>query len=195
MGKLLAAGALSRKPTEPNGDRSTDPSTNGEETITRDDVHHLLSNRRRRDVLRYLETVDSSTTVGDLAVHIAADENEIPIPEVTSEQRKRVYISLYQAHLPKLDAEGVIDYDRDRGRIELAGEADELVEYLDDGSQASDNWSSYYLALACLTLGVVGLMWLGVAPIATVPGTGFAAVVGLLLLGLSVVHRYSATDT
>ncbi|AUX10086.1 hypothetical protein AArcSl_2465 [Halalkaliarchaeum desulfuricum] len=190
MGKLLATGALSRSSTEQNDNRPTDTNANDEETLTPDAVHQLLSNRRRRDVLQYLEDIDSTTTIGDLAVQIAAWEHDVSVTEVTSEQRKRVYISLYQTHLPKLAASGVIDYDRDRGRIALNGEAEELAVYLEDGGQVVRNWSRYYLTLACLSLGVIGLAWLGVSPFSTLSGMGYAGGVAIALLGLSVMHRY-----
>ncbi|MDR5673831.1 hypothetical protein RH858_11830 [Halalkaliarchaeum sp. AArc-GB] len=190
MGKILAAGALSRKSTKPSNDRPVDPNANVAGDLSPDAVHQLLSSRRRRDVLEYLKHVEAETTIGDLAARIAAGEHDLPMGEVASEQRKRVYISLYQSHLPKLAAEGVIDYDRDRGRVELAGEADELLAYLERSSQVRHTWSRYYLALACLSLGVVGLAWLGLSPFSAVPGMGYATLFAGALLGLSVVHRY-----
>lgn len=190
MGKLLAAGALSRKSTKPSNDRPADADVNDAGALSPDAVHQLLSSRRRRDVLQYLKNVEAVTTIGDLVVRIAAWEHDVPVEEVTAEQRKRVHISLYQSHLPKLAAEGVIDYDRDRGRIGLAEGGDELVVYLEDGDRVIHDWSQYYLALACLSLGVVGLARLGVSPFSTLSGMGYAALFSAGLLGLSVVHRY-----
>lgn len=161
MGKLLAAGALSQPSTEQSDDRTTDANANDDKSLTQDTVHHLLSNRRRRNILRYLADVDGATTLSNLAAQIAAWEHDVPLTEVTSEQRKRVHISLFQAHLPKLDAEGIIDHDQDRGRVELAEEADELVGYLEDDEQEILKWNRFYLALAVLSLGVVGLACLG----------------------------------
>jgi len=42
-----------------------------------------------------------------------------------------VYVSLYQAHLPKLDDFGAISFDRDRGTVERTPRTDELLRYLD----------------------------------------------------------------
>lgn len=83
-----------------------------------DDIFHLLQNSRRRDVLAYLEETEQ-TTLRELAEHIAARENGLSVAELRSDQRKRVYISLYQMHLPKLTAHGVIDYDKSRGTVAL----------------------------------------------------------------------------
>lgn len=95
-----------------------------------DRIFAILQNHRRRLVLEYLREHDT-TTQGDLARHVAAVENDIPESAVTSTQRKRVYVSLYQAHLPKLDDFGAISFDQDRGTIERTSRTDELLAYLD----------------------------------------------------------------
>jgi hypothetical protein len=107
--------------------------TQGEESPSPeqlDRIFAILRNHRRRLVLAYLREHDS-TTQGDLARHVAAVENEIPESAVTSTQRKRVYVSLYQAHLPKLDDFGAISFERDRGTVERTDRTDELLRYLD----------------------------------------------------------------
>jgi hypothetical protein len=91
----------------------------------------LLKNRRRRETIAYLLEHDGTSTLSDLAEHIAALENGIEIVELSSDQRKRVYIGLYQCHLPKLDKAGVIDFDKNRGTVVLnPSVADQLVPYL-----------------------------------------------------------------
>ncbi|MGZ0745696.1 DUF7344 domain-containing protein [Haloparvum sp. AD34] len=77
----------------------------------------LLSNRRRRLVIRYLNEVESATTLDDLAASVAAAENDTSTAALSSDQRKRVYVSLYQAHLPKLADVGVVEYDRESGTV------------------------------------------------------------------------------
>ncbi|MFB6358651.1 MAG: hypothetical protein ABEJ96_06540, partial [Thiohalorhabdaceae bacterium] len=52
--------------------------------------------------------------LGDLAEHIASIENDKPEVALSSTERKRVYVALYQCHLPKMDDIGVIDFDEDR---------------------------------------------------------------------------------
>lgn len=56
-----------------------------------------------------------------LAEAIAAWENDISVEQLTSKQRQRVYIALYQSHLPKLDDYGVIKYKQARGVIKPTG--------------------------------------------------------------------------
>lgn len=86
--------------------------------IARDDAYHLLQNERRRLALAFLSERDWLVNVGVVAEHVAAVENDIDVEELSAQQRKRVYISLYQSHLPKLDEHGVVDYDQSRGTVE-----------------------------------------------------------------------------
>ena len=63
-----------------------------------------------------LLTADAAetTTADDLAVRIAAIENDCSTNQLSAQQRKRVYISLIQTHLKKLDRAGVIHYDESK---------------------------------------------------------------------------------
>ena len=73
-------------------------------TIDPNDAYWLLGNERRRQALAYIVGVDSEwVSLSELAEHLA-DEDD-------SDSRKREYISLYQSHVPELDASGVLEYD------------------------------------------------------------------------------------
>lgn len=79
------------------------------EQITVDELFQALGNRRRRRVIHALE--GGTRDLGALARAIAAVENDITTGEVNAQQRKRVYISLYQSHLEKLDEWNVVEWD------------------------------------------------------------------------------------
>jgi hypothetical protein len=96
--------------------------------LTIDEVTTLIDNRRRRLVLMIVDG-RSEASIGDLSVEIAAIENDISPDRVDAEQRKRVYTSLYQNHLEKLDEAGVIEYD-DRAKVARATEATPAVANL-----------------------------------------------------------------
>lgn len=115
---------------EPSTPEGASVESTDEDELTLDIVFALLENQRRRDTLHYLEANDGSARLDELAEAIAAKENDVEIPHLTSQQRKRVYIALYQCHLPKLDGAGVIDYEQARGTIELNETADRLFRYL-----------------------------------------------------------------
>ncbi|MFC6725706.1 hypothetical protein ACFQE1_15285, partial [Halobium palmae] len=107
--------------------------------IEKDDLFHVLQNQRRRRVLNYLRTAEGSVDMRDLAEQVAAWENEKEATAITSEERQRAYIALYQSHLPKLDGMGVVEYDQDRGTVERTALADEFDPYLDvDGEGGAD---------------------------------------------------------
>lgn len=98
--------------------------------LSKDVIFSLLSVERRRRVLMYLADNGSETTLSDLAEHIAAEENDTEISHLSSQQRKRVYVGLYQCHLPKLADADVIEYDRSRGTVERRPNAALLYPHL-----------------------------------------------------------------
>lgn len=100
------------------------------EPLSKDMIFELLRNWRRRQVLRYLDVNDGTARLDELAEEIAARENGIDQQALSSSERKRVYIALYQCHLPKMDDSGVIDYNQARGTIELQQGAAPLFPYL-----------------------------------------------------------------
>jgi len=116
-------------------------------SLSQDMVFDLLSNSRRRFVLHYLERADGPVRLSELAAEIAAIENEVSTEELTSQQRKRTYVSLYQTHIPKLQDAGAVSYDAETGMVELASGAGEIGEYFQ--KQGTDRpWQYYYLVLA-----------------------------------------------
>ncbi|WP_254538906.1 DUF7344 domain-containing protein [Halomarina litorea] len=153
-----------------------------------DDAFNILSNSRRRYILYYLYTHDEPATIDELAGQIAAWENEIPIDELDDTARRRVYVSLYQTHLPKLDDFGIADYDRDEGVVELTDRADEIVRYLPVGEREQRDFTWYYVALAG---GAVVLM-LGIL-VDVIPAGAAAIAVALGLLAV-VVYQFLVSN-
>ena len=95
-------------------------------------VFDILRNERRQLVLGYVAvTGDDVVNIGELAEHVAAIENDVPVNALSSQQRKRVYVALYQCHLPKMGDSDVIEFDKDRGTIRLGPNADQITPYLD----------------------------------------------------------------
>lgn len=80
------------------------------------DVFQALSSPRRRMILELAHEHDS-TSLTEFATEIAAHENQTPTEAVTGEEYKRVYVSLYQTHLPKLHDGGYIEYDQQSGDV------------------------------------------------------------------------------
>lgn len=122
---------------QPTAESSTDQDT--EPALSKDVVFEILKNQRRRRVLQYLRD-NAETELGTLAEAIAAAENETTVEELSADERKRVYIGLYQTHLPKMDDAGVVTYDQDRGTVSAGPEIEQLYPYLeaDGGSETPD---------------------------------------------------------
>jgi hypothetical protein len=188
-------------PEEPDGitqeeiDRLLQEEQLEDEDFSLDDAFDVLRNRRRRDILKHLAAADDNTaTLSDLAEQVAAKENGIDRSELTSTQRKRVYIGLYQCHLPKMDDLGVIDYDQDRGTVVLEN-GSKLLSYLPDTAE-DDDQSPIPLYAALAVSGVLTVGLLGPGPVAAVPtpvwavlSTGVLIAVGLFLAELRGVPR------
>jgi DNA-binding transcriptional ArsR family regulator len=85
----------------------------------------LLSDARRRGVL-YAAERGEQTTVEELADQIASWLDDAEGDSCGSSVR----LSLIHTHLPKLADAGVVEYDRERGTVELAGGATDLEPFL-----------------------------------------------------------------
>ncbi|AXR81275.1 DUF7344 domain-containing protein [Natrarchaeobaculum sulfurireducens] len=156
--------------------------------LSKDVIFELLKNRRRREVLAYLLEAEETVTLGELAEQIAAWENDTDVNALSSDQRKRVYVALYQTHLPKMDDAGIVEYDQDRGLISLADNADLLMMYLDTDNHKQDRWDRWYAGLSVVGAAFVGAAILEVPPLTIVPTLGVTSAVVFAFLLLSVVH-------
>jgi len=100
----------------------------GNETVEDvSEAFNLLRNARRRGVLYTLKR-NERMSVGTLASRIAAWQSEESerAPDAGS-----VEMSLVHSHLPKLDAAGVVEYDRDEQVVELTDAASDLDPLLE----------------------------------------------------------------
>ncbi|MXV64622.1 hypothetical protein GS429_21600 [Natronorubrum sp. JWXQ-INN-674] len=152
----------------------------------RGEIFDLLSNHRRRYAIHYCKGEGEPVELGDLAEHVAAWELEKEVDELTSAERKRVYTSLQQTHLPTLERAEMIEFD-DR-TIELTDEASELDVYLDVVPADSIPWGIYYLGLTVVGSIVMAGLWLEVVPTETIPELGWATFVFALFAVSAVVH-------
>ena len=129
-----------------------DTTENDRDELTRDEVFELFNNPRRRYVLYLLDEEPDGMSIGDLTDEVAAWEEESTVENLTQQQRKRVYVSLYQTHIVKMDELGVVEFDRDSGVVELTPKADRIRRFL-PGDGEDRPWALYYLLIA-----VVGLL-------------------------------------
>nr|WP_049941850.1 hypothetical protein [Haloterrigena turkmenica] len=174
------------------GTPSHDPPSDEPEALSPDDIFHILQTNRRRDAISYLLDREGPVKMSDIAEHVSAKEHETTVAELTSTQRQRVYIPLYQSHLPKLDEKGVIDYNKPRGivrpteRIEVfrpyleAAESNESPDQpdADDGlvDQLFDGTHAMFVGAS------VGLLAASVSGLLVIPQLTLVAIIGLLFV-------------
>lgn len=163
-------------------------------TLSKDLVFTMLSNGRRRHVIHCLKQRDERVTIRELSRQVAAWENGIEPEALDYKQRKRVYTSLHQTHLPKLDDAGIVDYDRDRGTVALDDAARELEVYMEVVPENELPWSVYYLGLAVLSMALVPLVWLDIVPFAGVPDIALAALVAAAFGVSAGLQAYYSND-
>lgn len=156
------------------------PARAGPDGVTRDDLFHVLRNRRRRFAIHHLKRASGPVDVGELATQVAAWENGVSASEVTSRQRRRVYNALQQTHVPELDETGIVDVDR--REVELTDRADDLDLYLEVVPTSDVPWSKYYLVLGVVGLVAVGVTWLNAGPVGAFPDVTAGAFLSVALL-------------
>lgn len=157
-----------------------------------DTVFEILKNRRRRDILQYLWQHEGTANIGELAEHIAALENDIDVSALSSSQRKRVYIGLYQCHLPKMDDAGIVDFDKHRGTVELRAAAAELTAYLTVDEPEPTDLPTTSLAAALVVGALVPVGVLGVGPLAAVAPIWWALASTVTLLAVTAAQLSGA---
>lgn len=105
-----------------------------------DEQIKLLANVHRRRVLRYLRRSRRQVaTVDELAEHLRAHQGSEWGPDVRG--RDRVKIALVHEYLPRLDEEGVVDWDRrhDEVRYREPAVVDRVLDALPEDSMTVES--------------------------------------------------------
>lgn len=156
--------------------------------LSRDEAFETLSNRRRRYIIHYLRDEDQPVALSDLAEQIAAWENDTEILDISASERKTVYTSLQQFHLPKMDEMGVVEFDRRAGTVSVTDATEGLDIYLEVVDRHDIPWSFYYIGLSSVGAMLVALSWLGVPPFGAVPDAGWTVFLVVALFVSSASH-------
>jgi len=95
--------------------------------LSEDCIFTLLSMRRRRELLRIVERSGGEATVGDITTELITDEHG---ETAAAKERKTVYVSLHQTHIPRLVEAGVLAHDGREKTVRLTERAEVLLAYL-----------------------------------------------------------------
>jgi len=175
----------------------TVPNATAEPELSKDKIFHLLQTPRRRHVLRYLKEHEGTVEMRDIAEQVAAWENKTSVQALTSDERQRVYIPLYQSHLPKLDEEGIIEYNQSRGTVKRTKLADQLDRYLTvDGTDANDevetereiSWESYYLGVSVFSTILLAGSVFGLPVLTTLPAVAIGGAIVAMFSFVTLVQ-------
>lgn len=158
-----------------------------ESELSQDVVFDILSSPRRRYVLYFLRTTDEPVKLTDLAEQVAAWENDTIPENITEQQRKRVYVSLYQTHIPRLDEAGIIEYDKESGNIALSDDAVDIDDYLGSKEEPLP-WQQIYLAIAAVSAVLLIAVAANIPVLGAIPETVAAAIVILAFVASATAH-------
>lgn len=106
-GVQVATDAVASLDPRPDADGES-----GEPSVSLDDTYHVLSNERRRSLVKHLS--GGVTRKADLSEEIAGEECG---GVVGHQDRKRVYVALHQVHIPRLEEMGLVEVSESGGRI------------------------------------------------------------------------------
>lgn len=188
----MAKESISVRQKPDSAPRHADSAAEPEQSrLSKDTLFSILENRRRREALQYLKRNDGVATLSDLAEHIAAKENGVDVAALSSDERKRVYIALYQCHLPKMATADVVDFDKNRGDVALRPQASQLDVYLDDEAGATATRPAH----AGRDLAIAGGLGASVvASVAGVPGFVLVPDVAWALLSVGTLATLTALE-
>lgn len=160
----------------------------GSGRLSQQDIFDILRNTRRRYAFHYVLSCDGPVSLGTLADHVAAWENDKAVDEIEAEERQRAYVSLRQSHLPKMDEAGVVSFDPSANTVELAGNAADVEVYLEAVPEGDILWAQTYLGIAGFGAALLVPVWLNISPFADL-----AAPIGLAIMlafaGSALLHH------
>ncbi|AXR78693.1 DUF7344 domain-containing protein [Natrarchaeobaculum sulfurireducens] len=152
--------------------------------LTQAELFDVFSNARRRRTVQFLKRQGGSCDLASLVEQVAAWENDADPDEVTRTQRRRVYISLYQTHLPMLEDHDIVDWDPDAHAIELLPSEDVFEPYLDRHVETTRQWHRVYLTVTAVGAAALALTWLTSITAAVAPIVALLLCVIVLVVSL-----------
>lgn len=161
-------------------------------SLSAEEIHTVLSNSRRREVIKQLQTNGDGMAARELAERIAELESgESPAPR---NKRQSAYVALQQTHLPKLDKLGIIEYDSQSKHVRLRDSVAQVTEYMREASPHSASQPDLFLGIGVLGLLLVLGSDIGLPVLGAVPpqywAYGLLAVV-ITIAGLQSYQRRS----
>jgi len=134
---------------------SVNESNANEDEISRDDLYHVLSNRRRRFVIHALKRKERPVDISELSTYITAWETGVDPGEVDYEDQRSVYGTLKGTHLPNLEENNIISVDTEENVIRPTAKLEKIDIYVEAISSKEIPWSQYYTGLSGVAVALL----------------------------------------
>lgn len=108
-------------------------------TSVRGDYSAVLANDHRRAVVEILAEENRSLSLRLLAGWTAAETERVPLDALPEQSIDRTEVRLHHAHLPKLDAMDIVDYDPEEGQVSPGDEIEAARRLLESFRSARKN--------------------------------------------------------
>lgn len=156
------------------------------DNFCRNELFDVLGNRRRRYVIWCLHQEKCPVKSSELAETIAAWEEATDREQVPSSLYQSIYNSLYQTHLPRLEAAGVVEFDQSRNLVYPTARMAEVELFIDSAVPRTDDQSIRRLrtligGVFASTTAVSFFLYSGIEP-HMIPGIAFVFL-GAFVLG------------
>ena len=119
--------------------------------LEKDLAFEILSSSRRRAILYLLRSTDEAIAVTALAETVASWENDTHVDDISPAERKRVYVSMHQTHIPKLADAGLVTH------VEESVAATDRIQAI-DAYLLSESSQLPWPKLAAASIAVVGCL-------------------------------------
>ncbi|QLG49895.1 DUF7344 domain-containing protein [Natrinema halophilum] len=105
--------------TTPVSDRmvSANGGAVGHRSLPRETLDQVLDSDRRSEVIRCLLAADGPIAVRTLVGRLADAEDDATLETTIHQLRQRIHVSLCRTHLPLLDEQDIVTYDRVRSLV------------------------------------------------------------------------------
>jgi len=128
------------------------------------EIRKILRNPRRRYTIHYIKRNGGEAPLDEVVDKVTEWENNGTEVERSAPERKSVYSSLYQRHLPKLVDMGILSYDTVERKLALTDAGDRLVLQMPTERHDCRSFSSLFLGMGSLSTLVLVLAWVGQLP-------------------------------
>jgi hypothetical protein len=154
------------------------------------DIFETLAHPRRQYLIRAIDSESEEVEIGELAEQVAAWELGIEPDEVSSRERKRLYTSIQQHHLPRLDEGGIVEFDPDRGVVNTTTEFEDVEMYLEIVHGNELPWSEVYVGLSSVFIALTAVVYVGIWPFSVVPPVIWLAVAVITMAAAASCHYF-----